>query len=86
VRELGAAVARELGRYDLGRFGARPAPAHDVDTLIGDPEHAVRTLGWRAEISLAAGISDTVEWGRVAFGSPRNSILSTSIKAQEKND
>ena len=37
VRELVAAVAREVGRQDLVRFGARPAPAHDVDTLIGDP-------------------------------------------------
>ena len=86
VRELVAAVARELGRYDLVRFGARPAPAHDVDALIGDPQHAVRTLGWRPEISLAAGIADTVAWGRVTFGSPRNGIFSTAIKAQEEND
>lgn len=64
VRDLASAIAREAGREDVLRFGARPSPAHDAPLVVGDPEHARTHIGWSATTTLAQGVKEFVAWGR----------------------
>lgn len=44
------------------QFG--PARAGDIFRSLGDPSRAEQTLGFRAQVSLAEGLHETVEWMR----------------------
>jgi nucleoside-diphosphate-sugar epimerase len=67
VRDFVLKIARAIGRVDLVRLGARPAPPQDVPRVVGDPAEASSLLGWEPKISLQDGIMDTIEWGRGVF-------------------
>jgi len=67
VRELVTQVARQIGREDLLRLGARPSPSHDVPLVVGDGAEAASVLGWAPQLSLEQGLADTIAWGRSVF-------------------
>jgi nucleoside-diphosphate-sugar epimerase len=67
VRGLALEIARQLGREDLLRLGARPSPATDAPIVLGDPEPASRILGWSPRYGLEEGVAHTLEWARSAF-------------------
>jgi nucleoside-diphosphate-sugar epimerase len=64
VRQMATEIARQAGREDLLRFGARPTPAHDAPMVLGDPAHAQEHIGWRATTTLQQGVSELLAWGR----------------------
>jgi nucleoside-diphosphate-sugar epimerase len=67
VRELVLEVARQLGREDLLRLGARPSPVHDAPLVLGDASEAAALFGWAPQFTLPDGIADTISWERSAL-------------------
>ena len=67
VREMAIAVAREAGKPELLKLGAKPSPEYLPPMVLGDPREAERILKWSPHISLDEGVSRTVAWGRTAF-------------------
>jgi nucleoside-diphosphate-sugar epimerase len=68
VRDLVLEIARQLGREDLVRLGARPSPIHDLPVVLGDPTPMSRVLAWSPRYDLEAGVADTLDWARSTFG------------------
>jgi nucleoside-diphosphate-sugar epimerase len=68
VRDLVLEIARQLGREDLVRFGARPSPVHDAPIVLGDPAPVSRVFAWSPHYDLEAGVADTLDYARSAFG------------------
>lgn len=64
VRDIAIEIARQLGREDLLRLGARPSPAHDAPVVLGDPSHAFQSLGWSADTTLEDGVAHLIAWAR----------------------
>jgi nucleoside-diphosphate-sugar epimerase len=62
VAELIDAVAGSVGRPDLIRLGARPAPAGDPPELVGDVTRLRDEVGWRPRFPIAKGVDATVAW------------------------
>ncbi len=67
VRELAIAIARQVGREDLLRFGAKQSPSDEVPVILGDAAHARDSIGWESRYDLQMGVAALVEWGREAF-------------------
>jgi nucleoside-diphosphate-sugar epimerase len=68
VREVIDVVARECGRPELVRLGARPAPPDDPPLLVANVGRLRDELGWRPRIALPAGLAETVRWWRDQLG------------------
>ncbi len=64
LRELVLEVARQTGREDLVRIGARQSPPDEAPVVLGDPGPAEAAIGWRRELTLGAGIADTIKAAR----------------------
>jgi nucleoside-diphosphate-sugar epimerase len=64
VRAVIELVARECGRPDLVRLGARPAPANEPPLLVADVSRLRDELGWRPGIPFEDGVRDAVRWWR----------------------
>lgn len=64
VLELAKTIAAACGTQAEIRHG--PARPGDILYSCGDPELAERYLGFKAQISLAAGLAETVAWQRGA--------------------
>ena len=58
------AIARIVGRPDLVRLGARPAPADDPPRLGADTRVLFDRIGFRPRFDLDAGLRDVVAWWR----------------------
>jgi nucleoside-diphosphate-sugar epimerase len=65
VRTVIETIARECGRPDLVRLGARPMPANEPPLLVADVTRLRDELGWRPRVSLDAGLRECIEWWRV---------------------
>lgn len=65
VRQVIDIVARECGRADLVRLGARPTPPNEPPLLVADVTRLRHELGWQPRISLDDGLRATVNWWRV---------------------
>lgn len=63
VREVAKIIAREIGRPDLLRLGAIPAPADEAPVIIAD-NRKLLALGWRQRYSLIQGVAHTARWWR----------------------
>jgi nucleoside-diphosphate-sugar epimerase len=65
VRTVIEAVARECGRPNLVRLGARPTPQNEPPLLVADVSRLHDEVGWRPCIPFEDGIGDAVLWWRM---------------------
>jgi nucleoside-diphosphate-sugar epimerase len=64
VAEFVERIANQIGRPDLLRLGARPAPAREPPLLVPQV-HRLRDLAnWRPRFTLDEAVSDTIGWWR----------------------
>jgi len=64
LRDVISAVADAVGRPDLVRLGARPAPANDPPCLAAAATRLREEVGFRPAYDLETGIAATVDWWR----------------------
>jgi nucleoside-diphosphate-sugar epimerase len=64
VAELIDCIARQIGRTDLVRLGARDTATEEPPLLIPDVQRLRSEVQWRPRFSLAAGLSDSISWWR----------------------
>ncbi len=57
-------IGLQIGRPELVRLGARPAPPAEPPVLIPAVERLRREVGWRPNIGLDQAIADTISWWR----------------------
>jgi nucleoside-diphosphate-sugar epimerase len=57
-------IGVQIGRPELLRPGARPAPAQEPSILIPVIKRLRDEAGWRPRFTLDAGLSDTIAWWR----------------------
>src|SRR3954469_166172 len=61
IREVVLAIARQIGRPDLVRLGARPTPAGEP-LRLATTASILRGLGFQPRFTLETGIADTIAW------------------------
>lgn len=64
LAELIERIARQIGRPDLVRFGARPQPAREPALLVPDIRRLRDEAQWRPRFNLSEGLADTIAWWR----------------------
>jgi len=64
VAGLAAMIAAQIGRPELLRLGALPAPAAEPAVLVPDVRRLRGELGWTPRFDLAGGLADTIAWWR----------------------
>jgi nucleoside-diphosphate-sugar epimerase len=57
-------IGRQIGRPDLLRLGARPAPPQEPSLLVPEIRRLRDEARWRPRFSLNEGLSDTIAWWR----------------------
>ena len=57
-------IGRQIGRPELVRLGARPAPATEPPLLVPDVGRLQHEVGWRPRLRLVDGLADTIAWWR----------------------
>jgi nucleoside-diphosphate-sugar epimerase len=57
-------LALDIGRPELLKLGARPAPPGEPAVLVPDIGRLAGEVGWSPRWSLDAGLQDTVRWWR----------------------
>lgn len=63
IRDVAMALARQIGRPDLVRLGARQTPANEPQVLF-TAAGVLRSIGFSPRFTLPAGLADTVAWWR----------------------
>lgn len=64
LRDLLHVLGEQLGRADLIRYGARPAPPDDPAILAADTRRLNDEVGWEPAIDLETGLKATIAWWR----------------------
>jgi nucleoside-diphosphate-sugar epimerase len=64
LADLLARIAREIGRPDLIRLGARSAPTDEPPLLVPDIRRLRDEVPWQPRFTLSAGLTDTIAWWR----------------------
>ncbi len=64
LAELLEHLAREVGRPELLKLGARPAPPGEPAVLLPDIGRLSGEVGWTPRRALDEGLQDTVRWWR----------------------
>jgi nucleoside-diphosphate-sugar epimerase len=64
VADLIDRIAQQIGRPELVRLGARPAPAGEPLLLVPDVHRLRDEVLWRPRFTLDRAISDTIAWWR----------------------
>ena len=62
-------IARQIGRSDLVRLGARSAP-DEPPLLLPDIQRLRDEVRWRPRFTLTDGLTDTIRWWRRHLASP----------------
>ena len=57
-------IARQIGRVDLVRLGARGTPPEEPPILLPDVHRLRDEVRWHPRFSLSEGIGDTIAWWR----------------------
>lgn len=57
-------IADEIGRRDLVRLGALPAPANEPPVLRADVRRLVDATDWQPKYGLEQGLRNTIAWWR----------------------
>jgi len=65
-------IARQIGRPDLVRLGARPSTAHEPRLLVPELHRLIDEVKWRPRFTLRDGLLDTIAWwrGQIPSGAP----------------
>ena len=63
-------IARQIGRPDLIRLGARSAPAEEPPLLVPDIHRLRDEVKWQPRFTLSKGVTDTIAWWRGHLASP----------------
>jgi nucleoside-diphosphate-sugar epimerase len=69
LADLIGRIARQIGRPNLVRLGARSAPADEPPLLVPDIKRLREAVQWQPRVSLSQGVSDTIAWWRSELGS-----------------
>jgi len=64
IAELAQRIARRIGRPELLRIGARPAPEGEPLLLVPDVHRLRELAGWRPRFTVDEAVSETVAWWR----------------------
>jgi nucleoside-diphosphate-sugar epimerase len=64
-------IARQIGRPDLIRLGARIPPTEEPPLLVPDIHRLRDEVPWQPRFTLAAGLTDTIAWWREHLSSSR---------------
>lgn len=64
LSELLHVLGQHMGRGDLIRLGARPAPQNEPPILAADTRRLNDEVGWEPAIDLEAGLEATIAWWR----------------------
>jgi nucleoside-diphosphate-sugar epimerase len=64
VAELIDRIARQIGRPELIRLGARPAATPEPPLLVPEVHRLVDEAKWQPRYTLTAGLTDTIGWWR----------------------
>jgi dTDP-L-rhamnose 4-epimerase len=64
LSELLHALGKHLGRGDLIRLGAKPAPENDPPILAADTRRLNDEVGWEPTVDLETGLEATISWWR----------------------
>jgi nucleoside-diphosphate-sugar epimerase len=64
-------IAREVGRPDLIRLGARRTPTEEPPLLVPDIRRLRDEVPWQPRLTLGAGLTDTIAWWRAHLSSSR---------------
>lgn len=64
LAEMLTLIGDEVGRADLLKLGARPAPLNEPAVLVPDVGRLYGEVGWRPRFTLEAGLSETIDWWR----------------------
>jgi nucleoside-diphosphate-sugar epimerase len=68
IAQLVDEIATRIGRPELVRLGARPAPVSEPTLLVPDLGRLYGEVGWRPQFSLGAALEDTIDWWRAHAG------------------
>jgi nucleoside-diphosphate-sugar epimerase len=64
IADLLQRLARDIGRPELLKLGARPAAPDEPPVLVPDIERLSREVGWSPRRTLDEGLRETVRWWR----------------------
>jgi nucleoside-diphosphate-sugar epimerase len=64
LADLVERIGRQIGRPELLRLGARPAPPGEPSLLVPEIHRLRDEAGWRPRFTLNDGLSDTIAWWR----------------------
>jgi len=64
IGDLLSEVARQIGRPELLRLGARAAPPGEPAVLVPDVTRLHDEVGWRPRFVLEDGLRDAIDWWR----------------------
>jgi len=64
LAELIDRIGAQIGRPELLRLGARPAPLQEPSILVPVIHRLRDEAGWRPRFTLNEGLSDTIDWWR----------------------
>jgi nucleoside-diphosphate-sugar epimerase len=69
LADLVGRIARQIGRPELLRLGARPAPPREPSLLVPEIRRLRDEALWRPRFTLNEALSDTIAWWRGRLGS-----------------
>ena len=69
LTDLVGRIARQIGRPELLRLGARPAPPREPSLLVPEIRRLRDEALWRPRFTLNEALSDTIAWWRGRLGS-----------------
>jgi len=70
LADLIGRIARQIGRPDLVRLGARNAPTAEPPLLVPDIRRLRDEVHWQPRFTLSKGVADTIAWWRSRLSSP----------------
>lgn len=65
LRQVVEEIAVQLGRPDLIKLGALPAPEHEPRLLLADVARLCDEVHWSPRYELARGLAETIGWWKV---------------------
>jgi nucleoside-diphosphate-sugar epimerase len=66
-------IGRQIGRPDLLRLGARPAPLHEPSLLVPEIHRLRDEAQWLPRFTLDEALNDTIAWWRGRLLAPNHS-------------